>query len=96
MHESALEKYVREKVKKHGGRAFKWVCPGVAGVPDRICIFPGGCIVFIELKRQGVKDGMSLRQKKMYETLKNMGCNVRRISSKDEFEKLMGELGYEI
>jgi len=96
MHESALEKYVREKIKKLGGRAFKWVCPGVTGVPDRICIFPDGRIIFIELKRHGINDGLSARQKKVCRILESMNCTVRRISSKEEFEKLAEEFGYEI
>ena len=64
MYESGLENYVVKKVKDAGGRSFKWVCPGVTGVPDRICVFPGGRIIFLELKRPGLKNGLSPRQEK--------------------------------
>ena len=50
-----LEKDVEAKLgkvaKRHGGLALKWVCPGWAGVPDRIVLLPHGRIYFIELKR---------------------------------------------
>jgi len=96
MHEKTFEKYVCEKIRMLNGRAFKWVCPGLVGAPDRICIFPGGRIIFIELKRPGHKDGMSEKQKKFFQILKNLDCDVRRIGEKDEFKKLMEDFGYEI
>jgi hypothetical protein len=96
MREAALERYVCDKIRQLGGIAFKWNCPGVTGVPDRIAIFPGGRVVFLELKRPGLKDGMSERQKKMFRVLEGLGCTVRRISEKSEFWNLMEDLGYEI
>lgn len=57
---STLEKEIEQKLKKmiehHGGLCLKWVCPGWLGVPDRICLLPGGRVVFVETKRpQGGK-----------------------------------------
>lgn len=92
MYESALERYIVEKVSLAGGRAYKWVCPGVTGVPDRICIFPGGKIIFVELKRPGIADGRSARQKKICRALQALGCDVRRVSDKKEFEKILSEV----
>ena len=96
MREVSLERFAAEQMKKIGGRAFKWVCPGVSGVPDRICIFPGGRIIFVEFKRPGLKDGRSARQIKIGALLEKLGCNVQRVGSKDEFKKLMEDLGYEV
>ena len=70
MQESGFENYVMKKIRSVGGRAFKWVCPGMTGAPDRICIFPGGRIIFIELKRPGLSDGRSERQKKVCRLLR--------------------------
>lgn len=50
MRESEIERILVEEVRKLGGRAYKWVSPGNAGVPDRIVFFPGGQQVFVELK----------------------------------------------
>jgi hypothetical protein len=55
MREADIEKYLREQVKAAGGRAYKFVSPGNAGVPDRIVLFPGGKIAFAELKAPGKK-----------------------------------------
>lgn len=50
-----LEKEIEAKlvkiVKKYGGLCLKWICPGWAGVPDRIVLLPGGKVIFVELKR---------------------------------------------
>lgn len=49
--EKSIEKTLTEKVRVHGGLCLKWVCPGWAGVPDRIVLLPPGRVVFVELKR---------------------------------------------
>ena len=40
--EKDTEAFLRDEVKARGGRSYKWVSPGCAGVPDRIVIKPGG------------------------------------------------------
>lgn len=86
MLESKLEQSVRKYVKSLGGRAFKWISPGEVGVPDRICIFPGGQVVFVELKRPGRKNGLSERQKKIARVLEGLGCKVWRINSMEDLK----------
>ena len=49
--EKDIEQKLVKKVKECGGLCLKWVCPGWAGVPDRIVLLPGGRVVFVELKR---------------------------------------------
>ena len=59
--EKEIEGKLTEKVKRRGGMCLKWVCPGWAGVPDRMVLLPGGVVVFVELKRP--RDGrLSRRQ----------------------------------
>jgi len=96
MREAAFEKYVCDKIRQCGGRAFKWICPGLSGAPDRIVVLPVGRIIFMELKRPGVKDGMSARQKKVCRVLENLGCAVYLISDKEDFRKMMEDFDYEI
>lgn len=49
--EKEIEKKLVGRVRQYGGWCLKWVCPGWAGVPDRIVLLPGGRIVFVETKR---------------------------------------------
>ncbi len=49
--EKDIEKALGRMIGRHGGLCLKWVCPGWAGVPDRIVLLPGGRVMFIELKR---------------------------------------------
>ena len=49
--EKEIEDQLRRMVAKHGGQCLKWVCPGWAGVPDRIILLPGGRVIFAETKR---------------------------------------------
>lgn len=60
--EKDIEKKLVDVVRKRGGLCLKWVCPGWAGVPDRIVLLHGGRVIFVELKRP--KGGvLSERQK---------------------------------
>lgn len=49
--ERDIEKALGRMVGRQGGMCLKWVCPGWAGVPDRILLLPGGVVMFVELKR---------------------------------------------
>lgn len=49
--EKDIEQKLRRTVEKHGGQCLKWVCPGWAGVPDRLVLLPGARVIFVETKR---------------------------------------------
>ena len=55
MREKVIEQKLVAEVKKAGGICPKWVAPGFDGVPDRIAMFPGGKIAFVEVKAPGEK-----------------------------------------
>ena len=74
-----LEKDIEHKliqcVKALGGHCLKWVCPGWAGVPDRIILLPGARVYFVETKRP--KGGtLSALQKKWKRWLTELGFEV--------------------
>lgn len=93
MRESAVEQNIVRQVKALGGVAWKWVSPGRMGVPDRICIFPGGRVIFVELKRPGCGDGRSPAQKKVFGILERLGCTVWRIDSGEDFHRRLIDAG---
>ncbi|WP_330948880.1 VRR-NUC domain-containing protein [Virgibacillus sp. MG-45] len=93
MREKDIEEYLRKEVKKAGGKAYKFESPGNDGVPDRIVIFPGNNIFFVELKAPGEKP-RPLQVKQMRD-LTNFGCSVSVLDSKkrvDQFVDLMKRL----
>ena len=53
LRESTIERKLVTEVKKRGGLAVKFVSPGLDGVPDRLVLFPGGVLAFVELKAPG-------------------------------------------
>jgi hypothetical protein len=73
---SKLEKEVESRVyqwcKRNGVLFIKFTPMGSRGWPDRICIFPGGLHVWLELKRKG----KTLRKLQEYraELLENQGA----------------------
>lgn len=48
--EKHVEELLCKEIEKLGGKAFKFVSPGIIGVPDRLVLLPGGVIGFVELK----------------------------------------------
>lgn len=87
MREEGLERKVCELVKIYGGRAYKFISPGSPGVPDRLCVFPGGKIIFVELKRPGRENGLSAQQKKCISWLKSRDCTVWVINDYADFQR---------
>ena len=86
MLEKTIERYLVQKAREKGGLAIKWVAPAMAGVPDRIVFFPGGRIVFVELKAPGQKQTpIQVRVTKM---LIDLGADVRVINSKEAVNDL--------
>ena len=55
MREKLLEQKLVKAVKAAGGFAPKFTSPGSDGMPDRILLFPGGRVGFVEVKRHGKK-----------------------------------------
>lgn len=87
MRESTIEAYLRDEIKKIGGKAYKFVSPGNDGVPDRLVCLPGGQVIFVELKAPG-KTPTAL-QERQQEKLRSLGFDVRVIDSKAAVEWLI-------
>lgn len=90
MKESDIEKYLVGRVKEIGGKAYKFVSPGNAGVPDRLICLPGGRGVFVELKAPG-KRPTPLQMRK-HEELRGLGHSVLVIDSLTDVDLLVSVL----
>ncbi|CDG95807.1 putative nuclease p44 [Xenorhabdus bovienii str. puntauvense] len=79
--ESVIENHLVKEIKKTGGIAYKFVSPGRRSVPDRICVLPGGRVVFVECKAPGEKPRPD--QLREHERLRALGCEVVVLDSKN-------------
>lgn len=91
--EKDIESYLRDKVKELGGKAYKWVSPGNAGVPDRIVCLKGRMIP-VELKAPGKKP--TELQMKKHQELNKLGITVYVIDSKEKVDEFLRGLNNEI
>lgn len=80
MTEKNIEQDLRQQVKLLGGKAYKFVSPGNAGVPDRLVCLPGGRVLFAELKAPGKKP--TPLQEKQMNYLAALGFSVWVVDSK--------------
>lgn len=90
MKEKIIEKKLCEEVRRIKGIPFKFVSPGIIGVPDRIILLPKRKIYFIELKSEGKK--LRPIQKKRKEQIENLGFKVLVIDSIEGVEKFLKEV----
>lgn len=60
-----------------------------SGIPDRLCLFPRGRMVFVELKAPGKKPRKL--QEVMHSRLRALGFRVEVIDSKESALQLAGE-----
>lgn len=88
--EKCIERKLVEKVRTIGGRAYKFVSPGNAGVPDRLIILPGGKIGFAEMKRPGGK--ASKLQENQIRFLRNLDCDVEILSTTEHIDKFLEKI----
>lgn len=86
MQESPTEKKLRIAIEAAGGKCLKFVSPGTAGVPDRICLLPSGRIVFVETKASGKKP--KPLQSKRHKELRALGFEVRVIDSEEQIHEI--------
>ena len=88
--EKYLERALCDGMKELGGVAYKFVSPGHRGVPDRMCVLPGGQVVFVELKSYGKKP--TPLQEIEINRLKDLGFEVLVIDSTEKLGVLPSHL----
>lgn len=80
--ERGIENRLKQSVTRVGGLYLKFMSPGNNGVPDRVVIFPGGTVYFVELKRPGGKPRKI--QQTCMRRMKHTGAHVVMIDSRKQ------------
>ena len=87
MRESVVERHLKKALEKHGGQALKFVSPSLNGMPDRLCILPGGRMFFVELKAPGGKPRPL--QKRRHQQLRDLGVDVFVVDHPNQIEVML-------
>ena len=90
LRESYVERKLTTEAKKRGVLAVKFVSPGFDGVPDRLVLFPGGKVAFVELKAPGKK--MRPLQVRRAGQLRMLGFRVYCIDRTDMIGGVLDEI----
>lgn len=91
--EKLIEKKLINAIEKRlGGICWKWFSIHITGLPDRICLLPGGRIFFAEIKT--TNEDTKPRQKIVHKQLRRLGFRVEVIDTSEQIERLIRE--YEI
>lgn len=89
MKEQHIERVLKARIESLSGICWKLVCPGVAGVPDRICL-RGGSVVFVEVKAPGEKPRPI--QSRRIQQLRDQGFHVIVLDDIDGIEEVADAL----
>ena len=84
--ERVVEDYLRKQCKKNGLLCYKFVSPGIAGVPDDIVI-GNGKVVFIECKSAIGKT--SPQQDRRISEMRQHGAVVYVANSRDMIDEIL-------
>lgn len=91
--ERDIERKLVAAAKKADGMALKFVSPGWDGVPDRIILFPGGRMAFVEVKRPGGR--LRPLQEKRKEQIEALGFKVYVLDGIEQIGGILDEIGGE-
>jgi len=82
MREKTVETALINAVKVAGGFTIKLLALHFAGIPDRLCLLPGGRAIFVEVKAPGKVP--TPRQLWVHQRLKKLGFNVLVIDNTED------------
>lgn len=88
MLEKELERKLYKSVSKIGGLCIKINSPQNNGLPDRLCIFPDGDVLFVELKKP-VGGIIAPLQKYQHKKLKRLKQTVVIIWTESDIRELI-------
>ena len=89
MLEKDIERKLREEVRKSGGLCLKFTPASWSGAPDRLVLFPGGRVFFVELKSPGAKPRPL--QKVRIRKLREMGFHAEVLDNPNMIPELIAD-----
>ena len=95
MREKTVESKFTSAVKAKGGLAVKFTSPGFNGMPDRLVMFPGGRIAFVEVKAPG--ETPRPLQRSRLKLLRRLGFKAFVLDNTSDIPKIIEEvMQYEV
>ena len=91
--EKDIECRLVELVKINNGMCIKLLCDQLMGLPDRMCLFQGHKIIFVELKTTGRKPRRI--QAYMHKKLRALGFRVEVIDTVEGVEQFIDSIIFE-
>ena len=88
--EKLVERKLVEMCKEFGALCIKLLTYQFTGLPDRMCLFPHGVIVFVELKSTGEKPRKI--QLAVHKKLRELGFRVEVIDTVQGIIDLINEI----
>ena len=90
MREKTVESKFTSAVKAKGGLAVKFTSPGLNGMPDRLVMFPGGRIAFVEVKAPG--ETPRPLQRSRLKLLRRLGFKAFVLDNTSDIPKIIEEV----
>ena len=87
MRERDVESYLVKKMAGLGIQCVKYVPDQLPGMPDRLCLLPGGMVLWVELKTKGGR--LSELQKYRHQWLRSLGHQVEIVWNKEQVDELI-------
>ena len=84
--EKTLERKLVKEIQRLGGWSIKVLSVHVSGLPDRICLLPGGFVFFAEIKTTGRKP--TKIQLYVHKRIRDLGFQVEVVDSLADIKKL--------
>ncbi len=88
--EKLIERKLVESCKLNNGLCIKLLSNFFIGLPDRMCLFPGGKIIFVELKTTGQKPRKS--QILVHNQLQKLGFKVFVVDTTEQIIELIDKI----
>jgi len=87
MNEKTLERKLVKEVQRLGGWSIKVLSIHVSGLPDRICLLPGGRVFFAEIKTTGRKP--TKIQLHVHKRIRDLGFRVEIVDSLADINNIL-------